>query len=131
MIKYIVSALTIYMFFGLFLFFFQRKIIFNVSGKVKKPSDYGLNNVSEITIVTIDNLRLISCYSKPKKGNPTLVYFHGNSFDIGERAYRIKRYINHGWGVLLIAWRGYSGNKGYPTEKGLYIDAESAIQLFG
>ena len=45
-----------------------------------------------------------------------------------ERGHRIKRYINNGWGVLLLAWRGYSGNLGKPTEKNLYIDGESAIK---
>jgi len=45
-----------------------------------------------------------------------------------ERAYRIKRYANEGWGVLLFAWHGYSGNKGYPTENNLYKDAESALR---
>ena len=58
---------------------------------------------------------------------PTLLYFHGNSFDIGERAYRIKRYIKHGWGVMLFPWRGFSGNDGKPSEKNLYKDAESVI----
>jgi fermentation-respiration switch protein FrsA (DUF1100 family) len=29
---------------------------------------------------------------------------------------------------LIIAWRGFSGNKGKPSEKGLYIDANSAIK---
>jgi len=28
---------------------------------------------------------------------------------------------------LIIAWRGFSGNEGKPTEKGLYQDANSAI----
>ena len=42
--------------------------------------------------------------------------------------YVIERYINNGWGVLLLASRGYSGNKGKPSEKNLYIDAESALK---
>ena len=45
-----------------------------------------------------------------------------------ERVYRIKRYVNEGWGVLLFAWRGYSGNKCYPTENNLYKDAESVLR---
>jgi len=28
---------------------------------------------------------------------------------------------------LIIAWRGFSGNKGKPSEEGLYIDGASAI----
>ena len=30
--------------------------------------------------------------------------------------------------ILLISWRGFSGNKGSPTEKNLYKDAEAAIK---
>ena len=30
--------------------------------------------------------------------------------------------------MLLLAWRGYSGNLGKPTEKNLYIDGETAIK---
>ena len=29
---------------------------------------------------------------------------------------------------LIVAWRGFSGNKGKPTEKGLYEDAKSAVK---
>ena len=29
---------------------------------------------------------------------------------------------------IIISWRGFSGNKGKPTEKGLYEDANSAIK---
>ena len=46
--------------------------------------------------------------------------FYGDS-------YRIKKYIDQCWGVLLLAWRGYSGNKGIPTEKNLYIDGKAAL----
>ena len=28
---------------------------------------------------------------------------------------------------LIIAWRGFSGNNGKPTEQGLYEDGKSAI----
>jgi hypothetical protein len=31
-------------------------------------------------------------------------------------------------GVLLVAWRGYRGNKGNPSEKKLYIDGRAAIE---
>ena len=127
MINLLISILFIYLFFGFLLFIFQRKIIFNVSGLPKKPSEYGLDSIQDIQINTKDGISLLSWYSKPKFNKPTLLYFHGNSFDIGERAYRIKRYISQGWGVLMPAWRGYSGNLGYPTEKNLYIDAESCI----
>ena len=104
--KYIISIVFIYLFFGLILFTLQRKIIFNTSGKPKKPKYYGLSNTQEIYIPTKDGFYLLAWYSEPKNNNPTLIYFHGNSFDIGERGYRIEKYIKNGWGVLLLAWRG-------------------------
>ena len=128
MFKYIISMVIIYVFFGLSLYILQRKIVFNVSGIPKKPHEYGLVNIQELQIETEDGVSLLCWYSKAKsKNDPTLVYFHGNSFDIGERAYRIERYINNGWGVLLVSWRGFSGNKGKPTETNLYLDAESIM----
>lgn len=78
-------------------------------------------------MIHLINLTLLTWFQKPKNNNPILIYFHGNSFDIGERAYRIERYINKGWGILLLSWRYYSGNKGKPTENNLYIDGQAAI----
>ena len=128
MLKYIISIFLIYFFFGFILFIFQRKILFNTSGIPLLPKSYGLNTVKEIKIKTKDGLNLLAWYSKPKIKKPILLYLHGNSFDIGERAKRIERYIEEGWGVVLLAWRGYSGNSGKPTEKNLYLDAKSALK---
>ena len=124
---YIFSAIFLYIIVGILLFFIQRKILFNKSNKPNKPEEYGLKEVKEVFIETSDNIKLISWFCSPKKNLPLLIYFHGNSFDIGERAYKIKRYIHKGWGVFLVAWRGYSGNRGIPTEKNLYIDGLAAL----
>ena len=128
MIKYIISAIFIYFFIGFLLFFFQRKILFNKSGLPLPPLNYGLKDIKILNLITEDNVNLLAWYSKPKESKPILIYFHGNSFDIGERSYRIKRYIDEGWGVLLVSWRGFSGNLGEPSEKNLYIDAKSALK---
>ena len=124
---YIFSGIFIYLFIGLGLFLIQRNMTFNRSGKPQKPEKYGLQGISEVFVETPDNLNLLAWFKKPKNDNPLLIYFHGNSFDIGERAYRIERYINEGWGILLLAWRGFSGNKGHPNEKNLYIDGQASI----
>ena len=124
---YIFLPIFLYIFLGLLLYLLQRKILFNQSKKPEPPDSYGLQDVSEIYIKTQDNINLLAWHFKGSKNLPLLVYFHGNSFNIGERAYRINRYIEKNWSVLLVAWRGYSGNHGKPTEKNLYIDGESTI----
>ena len=120
MIKYIASGIFLYFFVGSILYFSQRRLTFNVSGAPNKPEYYGLPNNIETYINISKSINLISWFIKPKKNMPIIVYFHGNSFDIGERAYRIKNYISKGFGILLPAYRGYSGNKGKPNEKKLY-----------
>ena len=106
---------------------FQRKIIFNKSGKPKDPEYYNLRKTKEIFIKTTDKIKLLAWYYEGDKNMPILVYFHGNSFDIGERAYRIKRYNDAGFSTLLVSWRGFSGNDGNPTEENLYLDGNATI----
>ena len=91
---YIFSCIFLYIFSLLFLYFFQRKILFNTSDKPKKPSAYGLSLIREINLKTSDQISLLSWFYLSEKRTPLLIYFHGNSFNIGERAYRIKQYMS-------------------------------------
>jgi fermentation-respiration switch protein FrsA (DUF1100 family) len=125
--NYIFFLVFLYIFFGFLLFIFQRKIIFNKSGKPKDPEYYNLGKTKEIFIKTKDKISLLAWYHEGDKNMPILVYFHGNSFDIGERAYRIKRYNDAGFSTLLVSWRGFSGNDGNPTEENLYLDGNATI----
>ncbi len=125
--NYIFLLVFLYIFFGFLLYIFQRRIIFNTSGKPNSPDLYDLDFTKEIYIKTKDKISLLAWFYEGEKGKPLLVYFHGNSFDIGERAYRIKRYNDAGFSTLIVSWRGFSGNKGIPTEKNLYIDGKATI----
>jgi uncharacterized protein len=126
--NYIFLIIFLYLFIGFLLYIFQRKIIFNKSNVPKAPIDYDLTDVEEIKIKTTNNINLLAWFFKGKKNKPILVYFHGNSFDIGERAHRLKRYNDAGLSTLIVAWRGYSGNDGKPTERNLYADGNSVIK---
>jgi hypothetical protein len=48
---------------------------------------------------------------------------------MGHRAGRVRPYIDAGFGVLLVEYRGYGGNPGRPTEEGLYADARAAVDF--
>ena len=126
--NYIFFLVFLYIFFGFLLYVFQRRIIFNTSDKPRAPDTYGLNNNIEIIIKTIDKISLLAWFYKGQSNKPILVYFHGNSFDIGERAYRIKRYNDAGFSTLIVGWRGFSGNEGNPTESNLYLDGKATIE---
>jgi len=53
---------------------------------------------------------------------------HGNAGTLENRIYKINHFKDVNVNFLIIAWRGFSGNKGKPSEKGLYEDAKSAIK---
>ena len=58
----------------------------------------------------------------------TLLIFHGNAGDLSNRIYKLNELNKLEINILLISWRGFSGNKGSPTEKNLYKDAEASIK---
>ena len=66
-------------------------------------------------------------HKKDSKNYKTILFLHGNAGSLENRIHKINHFQNMKINFLIIAWRGFSGNKGNPTEKGLYEDAESAI----
>ncbi len=78
--------------------------------KIKIPSDTELN----------------SWYFQKNKNFKTLLFFHGNAGSLENRIYKLNDLSKLDLNYLIIAYRGFSGNKGSPTEKGLYKDARAA-----
>jgi fermentation-respiration switch protein FrsA (DUF1100 family) len=81
----------------------------------------------EETIRTSDGLVLTAWYAPAKPGRRTIVYVHGNAGTLGDRHRRVLPYLEHGYGMLLVGYRGYGGNPGEPTEKGLYEDGRAHL----
>ena len=75
--NYIFFIVFLYIFFGFLLYIFQRRIIFNKSGKPKAPEHYTLEKTKEIYIKTVDNISLLAWLHEGDKNKPILVYFHG------------------------------------------------------
>ncbi len=80
--------------------------------------------VEEVWITTSDNIRLL-CWYLPKQGTDTVVlYLHGNSGNITERAGEsINLVKNLPFGVFMLSYRGYGKSQGSPSEAGVYLDA--------
>ena len=81
----------------------------------------------EVAVPSADGLALAAWYAPARPGLPTLLYCHGNAGTLGGRAERVLPYLRRGYGVLLVAYRGYGGNPGAPTEAGLYADARAHL----
>ncbi len=110
------------------IFIFQRSLMyFPVKEKISKYF-YKNTQLKIIDISTSDGLILKSLYKKSETNiNKTILVFHGNAGHIGHRVNKYKPFIDKGYGLLLLEYRGYGENKGKPTKLGLYKDGEAAI----
>jgi uncharacterized protein len=106
----------------------QRLLIYTPNSIKPDISAINVIGMQEIIIHTSDGLSLISWYKAARKGRPTLLYLQGNSGNIEDRAQIIRPYLEKGYGILLLGYRGYGGNPGRPKEQGLYRDGNAAWQ---
>lgn len=125
-----VSLVILYIIFLIVLYFFQRRLIYFPSQKAPLPAYAGVPEMEVINLHTADGLTLKAWYRPHLMSHSaTLVYFHGNAGHIGLRAPLVKPYLDAGFGVLLLTYRGYSGNPGNPDEEGLYRDGRAALEF--
>ena len=104
----------------------QRRLIYFPDNNLPHPAAVGLPGVVG-RIQTDDGLSLIVWYAPPAgAGDFVVLYLHGNGGNIAYRARRILGFAELGWGVMLPEYRGYGGNPGTPSEKGLLLDARAA-----
>jgi fermentation-respiration switch protein FrsA (DUF1100 family) len=126
--KFFITALLIYGVFLVFLFFYQRNMIYFPDTSRPDPAAYGVPNIEIAKVQTDDGLALEGWYWPPATGKPVIVYFHGNASHFANRLPKVVDYINAGYGILLTEYRGYGGNPGRPTEQGIYSDARAFLR---
>ena len=124
----LIFVLVVYLVITLSIYFFQRDLLYYPS----ENNYYGDKltvSVDEVKIKTKDNIELLGWHHKKDSQNyKTILFLHGNAGSLENRIHKINHFENMDINFLIIAWRGFSGNKGKPTEKGLYDDARSAVR---
>ena len=101
----------------------------SVDNYLKDESSNKPTEIERVKITTVDKIDLAAWfYNKDIKKLKTILFFHGNAGSLENRTYKLNHFKNLNVNFLIIAWRGFSGNKGKPNELGLYRDAESAIK---
>ena len=129
--NYIVTILLTFVFIYFFIlistYVFQRNLLYHPSEN-NYFGDQLEVKIEKVKIKTQDNIELLSWYhNKNIDRYKTILFLHGNAGTLENRIHKINHFKDMNINFLLVAWRGFNGNKGKPTEKGLYEDARSAV----
>ena len=125
--KILLGIIVVYISVLVLLFIFQRNLMYHPNEN-NYFGDKLEVNIEKVNIKTSDNINLLGWFHKKDLNKfKTIVYFHGNAGTLENRIHKLNQFKHMEVNFLIIAWRGFSGNEGKPSENGLYIDGLSAI----
>ena len=123
---FVVFAIVAYATATFGMYVFQRKLQYHPENKSLTPESVGIVGASIEALTTVDGEKIILWHAPAKTGMPTILYFHGNAGEMGDRPLRFNYYHSRGFGVAYLSYRGYGGSSGSPSEAGLIADATAA-----
>tara|TARA_Y100000590_G_scaffold391968_1_gene469044 strand:+ start:1247 stop:2050 length:804 start_codon:yes stop_codon:yes gene_type:complete len=124
----ILTFLLFYFFILISTYFFQRNLLYHPEEN-NYEGDQLITSIEKVRIKTKDEIELLAWYhNKNINEVKTILFLHGNAGSLENRIHKINHFKDMKVNFLLLAWRGFSGNKGKPTEEGLYEDARSAVR---
>lgn len=104
----------------------QRRLIY-FPEQILPPRSVAGDQTEAVTLVTEDGLELGAWFIptiEPER--PVVIVFNGNAGNRGDRISLAQGLVEANLAVLLVDYRGYGGNPGSPSEKGLALDAHAA-----
>ena len=126
-----VIIILCYLLLVFYVFFNQRNLLYHPFEN-NYSSDVANFSYEEIFIPTSNGNNLKAWFHKKNlEKKKTLVFFHGNAGDLKNRIYKLNLIKDFDINFLIVAYRGFSGNKGKPTEEGLYEDAKYTLEWLG
>lgn len=89
------------------------------------PSSVSIS-FKDIYITTEDNVKINGWFISNQKAKYTLLFFHGNAGNIGDRIDKLQLLYQAGLNIFIIDYRGFGKSQGRPSELGFYHDASAA-----
>ena len=122
------SIILAYIIIVLFTYLYQRKLLYHPSEN-NYTGDEIQFEYKEVFIEVDKDIKLKSWFlEKDLKKYKTILYFHGNAGDLTNRVHKLNELYKLDVNILIISWRGFSGNPGKPTEENLYNDARKSVE---
>ena len=75
------------------------------------PADYGFKH-EDVSFQTADGVKLHGWFLEAAKARGAILFFHGNAGNISGRLYKAKGWVERGFSVFLMDYRGYGLSEG-------------------
>lgn len=121
-----IIALCLYVGTAALLYLRQRSLMYFPETIHTSPAQAGLPEAEEVPLTASDGVHITAWYVAPQDGKPVIVYFHGNGGALRYSVARFRKLVGAGIGLVALEYRGYGGNPGSPSERGLIADGKAA-----
>ncbi len=101
-----------------------EKLIYQLDRRPVSPEEAGLGGLfSAEALTAADGTPLTVWVAPGPQRRPVVIYLMGEAGSLADRAARLRRFAEEGYGVAALAWRGSSGAPGTPSEEAFLSDA--------
>ena len=112
-----------------YIYLFQRNLLYHPSVNGYQGDEINFD-YEEVFIKNNEGIKLKAwLHKKDLINKKTILFFHGNAGNLTNRNYKLNELSKFDVNFLIVAYRGFSGNQGKPSEQGLYEDARSALDF--
>lgn len=108
------------------LYFGQRGLLYFPDSRPPDAGGLAAAGLKPLS-VTADGLQLTSWYAPPAGRTLSVVRFHGNAGHHGQRLSLMRPFLEAGYGVVLVAYPGYGGNPGSPSEASFHAVGRATL----
>lgn len=104
--------------------------IYRFDQNAETPEQRGLEGVNVVHFISEDGADTQAWVKAPIAGAPVIFYSMGNFTSIGPSVEKLRPFLDKGFGVAALVYRGSSGAHGIPSEEAFAADARALYDQF-
>lgn len=128
LVKIILIAMLVFVVYLLTLYLIQDYLILYPERKYISPSAAKTPNFQEMEFTSPDGTPIYTWYASGHENKPALLFLHGNAGQNATFAPHLQTYVDQGYPLMIMEYKGYGKNQGQFSEKGVINDAVAAYQ---
>lgn len=109
-----------------YIYFDQRALQYDATGAITPLNQTKLLTAQEVAIPTGDGQVVNGWYQAPDPGEPSILYYKGNSGSFTEEHARYEAWTADGYGFLAFDYRGFPDSTGTISQDHILTDALAA-----